>query len=69
MKKTQRNKTKNKKTRKRKNKTEIKLIKIGKRPETTYCLGCKGYMQNFRPQEVKMANKVLREKFHCVVYQ
>ena len=23
-------------------------------------------MQNFRPQEVKMTNKVLREKSHCV---
>ena len=47
--------------------SKIKPIKIGKKPGTTYCFGCKGYMQNFRPQEVKMTNKVLREKFHCVV--
>ena len=47
--------------------SEIKLIKIGKRPETTYCFGCKDYTQNFRPQEVKMANKALREKSNCVI--
>ena len=34
--------------------SEIKPIKTGKKPGTTYCLGCKDYMQNFRPQEVKM---------------
>ena len=39
-----------------------KPIKIGKRFETTHCLGCKDYTQNFRPQEVKMTNKILREK-------
>ena len=32
--------------------SEIKPIKIGKR-------GCKDYTQNFRPQEVKMTNKIL----------
>ena len=32
----------------------IKPIKIGKRPETTYCFGCKDFTHNFRPQEVKM---------------
>ena len=48
-------------------KSEIKLIKIGKRPGTTYCFGCKDFTHNFRPQEVKMTNKVLREKSHCVV--
>ena len=47
--------------------SEIKPIKIGKRPETTYCFGCKDYTQNFRPQEVKMTNRVLREKYYCVV--
>ena len=47
--------------------SEIKPIKIGKRPWITYCFGCKGCTQNFRPQEVKMTNKVLREKSHCVV--
>ena len=46
--------------------SEIKPIKIGKRPGTTYCFGCKDYMQNFRPEKVKMTNKVLREKPHCV---
>ena len=46
--------------------SKIKPIKIGKEPGTM-CFGCKDYMQNFRPQEVKMTNKVLREKSHCVV--
>ena len=45
----------------------IKLIKIGKQSATKYCLGCKDYTQNFRPEKVKMTNKVLREKSHCVV--
>ena len=36
---------------------------------TTYCLGCKDFTHNFRPQEVKMTNKVLREKSNCVVCQ
>ena len=47
----------------------IKLITIGKLFDTTYCFGCKDYTKNFRPQEVKMINKVLREKSHCVVGQ
>ena len=49
--------------------SEIKPIKIGKKPGTTYCFGCFvfGFTDNFRPQEVKMTNKVLREKSHCVV--
>ena len=46
--------------------SKIKPIKIKKRPGTTDCLGCKDYTHNFRPQEVKMTNKVLREKSHCV---
>ena len=45
----------------------IKPIKIGKRPETTYCFGCKDFTHNFRPQEVKMTDKVLREKSNCSV--
>ena len=49
--------------------SKIRLIKTGKEPETTYCLGCKDYTQNFQPQEVKMANKVLREKSHSVVFR
>ena len=47
---------------------EIKPIKIGKRPGTTYWFGYKNFIHNFRPQEVKMTNKVLREKSNCVVY-
>ena len=47
--------------------SKIKPIKIGKKTETTYCLGCKDFTHNFRPQEVKMTNKVLREKSNCVV--
>ena len=42
--------------------SKIKPIKLGKRPGTMYCLGRKDYTYNFRPQEVKMTNKVLREK-------
>ena len=42
--------------------SEIKPIKIGKRPGTTYCLGFKVFTHNFRPQEVKITNKMLREK-------
>ena len=37
-------------------------MKIGKELGTTYCLGCKDITHNFKPQEVKMTNKVLREK-------
>ena len=46
---------------------KIKPIKPGKTSGTTYCLGCKDYTHNFRPQEVKMTNKVLREKSNCIV--
>ena len=49
--------------------SEIKPIKIEKRPRTTYCFGCKDFTHNFRPQEVKMTNKVLRGKSNCVVCQ
>ena len=42
--------------------SKIKPVKIGKQSGTTYCFGCKDYTKNFRPQEVKMVNKVLREK-------
>ena len=41
-------------------------IKIGKQPGTTYCFGCKDYTKNFRPEKVKMTNKILREKSNCV---
>ena len=48
-------------------KSKIKPIKIGKQSGATYCFGCKDYMKNFRSQELKMTNKVLRDKSHCVV--
>ena len=41
--------------------SKIKPIKIGKQSGTTYCFGCKDYMQNFMPEKVKTATKVLRE--------
>ena len=47
-------------------KSKSRPIKIGERFETMYCLGCKDYTPNFRPEEVKMTNKILREKSHCV---
>ena len=46
---------------------KIKPIKLGKKPETTYSLGCKDYTHNFRPLEAKMTNKVLREKSYYIV--
>ena len=51
----------------KKTQSEIKLIKIRKQSGTTYCLECKDFTHNFRPQEVKMTNKVLREKPNFVV--
>ena len=47
--------------------SKIKPIKPGKEIGTSYCLGCKDYTHNFKPQEVKMTNKVLREKLSCIV--
>ena len=47
--------------------SKIKPIKIEKQPGTTYCLGCKDFTHNFRPQEVKMTNKVL-EKNETVLF-
>ena len=47
--------------------SEIKPIKIGKTPGAKYYFVCKDFTHNFRPQEVKMTNKVLREKSNCVV--
>ena len=40
----------------------IKPIKIGQQYGTTYCFGCNNYTQNFRPEKVKMASEVLRQK-------
>ena len=48
-------------------KSKIKPIKIGKQLGTTYCFGSKDYTKNFRPEKVKMTNKVLREISYCVV--
>ena len=48
---------------------KIKPIKLEKRLETMYCLGFKDYTHNFRPQEAKITNKVLREKSNCIVCQ
>ena len=48
-------------------KNEKHAIKTGKKPKTTYYLGCKDYTHNFKPQEVKMTNKVLQEKSKCMV--
>ena len=42
--------------------SKIKPIKTKKELGTTYCLRCKDYTHNFKPQEIKMTNKVLREK-------
>ena len=46
-----------------------KPIKTGKELRKTYCLGCEDFTHSFRLQEVKMTNKVLREKTNCVVYR
>ena len=48
--------------------SKTKPKKIGEQSETTYCFGCKDYAKSFRPEKVKMTNKMLREKSHCVVY-
>ena len=43
-------------------------IKHGEKLEQRIrCLGCKDYTYNCKPKEVKMTNKVLREKLNCVV--
>ena len=49
--------------------SNIKPIKTGEEIGTTYCLDCKDYTDNFKPQEIKMTNTVLREKSNCVVCQ
>ena len=46
--------------------SKLKPIKTGKKVGTTYYLGWKDYTDNFKPQEIKMTNKVLKEK-NCVV--
>ena len=49
--------------------SKIKPIKTGKELGTTYCLRYKDFTHNFRPQELKMTNKVHREKSNCVACQ
>ena len=46
--------------------SKIKPIKTVKKLGTMCCLGCKDFTHNFRPQKVKMTNKVLREKSNSV---
>ena len=45
--------------------SKLKPIKTGKKVGTTYYLGWKDYTDNFKPQEIKMTNKVLKEKKLC----
>ena len=47
---------------------KIKLIKTGKKLGTTYCLGCKDFTHNFKLQEVKLTNKILREINQTVLF-
>ena len=47
--------------------SKIKPIKTGKELRTTYFLGCQDFTHNFRPQELKMTNKMLREKSNFVI--
>ena len=47
--------------------SNLKPIKTGKQLGTTYCFRCKDYTKNFRPEKLKMTNKVVREKSHCIV--
>ena len=39
--------------------SKIKPMKVVKQSGTTYCFGCKDYTKNFRPEKVKMTNKIL----------
>ena len=45
--------------------SKIKLIKTGKKLQERIVQGVK--IDNFKSQEVKMTNKLLREKSNCVV--
>ena len=42
----------------KKSQSKTKPIKFKKQFGTTYCLGCKDITYNFRPQKVKMTNKI-----------
>ena len=47
--------------------SKIKPIKTGNEIGATYCFGCRDYTDNFKSQEVKMTNKVLRGKWKCAL--
>ena len=47
--------------------SRTKLIKYGEKIEATYCLGCKDYTHNFKPQGVKWQMRCL-EKNQTVVF-
>ena len=47
--------------------SKIKPIKTRKKIGTTYYFGCKDYSDNFKPQQMKMTNEVLRQKSNCAV--
>ena len=47
--------------------SKIKPIKTGNEIGATYCFGCRDYTDNFKSQEVKMTNKVLRGKWNCAL--
>ena len=49
--------------------SRIKPIETGWKIGTTYFLGCEDCTHNFKRQEIKMRNKVLREKLNCVICQ
>ena len=51
----------------KKRQSKIKPIKTENEIKRTYCLGCKDYTHNFKPQKLKMINKALRQKSNCVV--
>ena len=41
--------------------SKIKPIKIGKQPGTKYCLRCKDFAYNFRPQEVLFVDQISQD--------
>ena len=47
--------------------SKLKPLKFGEELGTNYCSGCKDFTHNFKPQKVKMTNKVLREKSSWIV--
>ena len=47
--------------------SNLKLIKTGKEIGTTCSLGCTDCTHNFKPQEIKMTDKILRQKSNCIV--